>query len=92
VYQESFELFIRIHSMTFKLPKHETYELGNQIRRSADSVNSNIVEGYGRSECKWEFVRFLSYSHGSSLETQNHLEKIARLYPDLKKEVFQIIT
>jgi len=77
--------------LTLKLPKYETYELGSQLRRSADSVNSNIVEGYGRSEYKWEFVRFLSYSHGSSLETQNHLKKISILYPDIKKDALEIL-
>jgi len=32
--------------------------LGSQIRRSADSVVSNIVEGYGRRMYKAEYVRF----------------------------------
>lgn len=82
VYNESLNLFYRIHEISLKLPKHELYELGSQIRRSGDSVNSNIVEGYGRSDYKWEFVRFLSYSHGSSLETQNHYEKLKMLYPE----------
>lgn len=45
VYQGSFDLFIRIHEFSMKLLKYETYEQRNQIRRSADSVNSNIVEG-----------------------------------------------
>jgi len=59
VYRVSFDLFIRVHRFSFRLPKHETYELGSQIRRSADSVNSNIVEGYGRKQYKNDFIRFL---------------------------------
>jgi four helix bundle protein len=43
------ELIVVVHKMTLeKLPKFEMYEEGSQIRRSAKSISSNIVEGYGR--------------------------------------------
>ena len=54
VYQLSFDLFIRTHKFSFKMPKYETYELGSQVRRSADSINSNIIEDYGRNRYKKE--------------------------------------
>ncbi|MEM1121964.1 MAG: four helix bundle protein [Bacteroidota bacterium] len=56
VYQLSYDLSSRVHPFSFKMPKYETYELGSQIRRSADSVNSNIVEGYGRRRYKNDFI------------------------------------
>jgi len=83
VYKISFQLFIKTHQFTFRLPKYETYELGSQVRRSADSVNSNIVEGYGRRRYKKDFIKFLVYAHSSNLETDNHLKKIKLLYPSL---------
>lgn len=83
VYNISFDLFIRTHRFTRKMPKYETYELGSQLRRSADSINSNIVEGYGRRRYKNDFVKFLVYAHSSNDETINHLKKIEQLYPDL---------
>ena len=86
VYQRSFDLFLRLHKFSMKLPKHETYELGSQIRRSADSVNSNIVEGYGRRQYKREYVRFLIFSLASNDETVNHLRIISHLYPGLADE------
>jgi four helix bundle protein len=86
IYTISFDLFITSHMFTMKLPKYEMYELGSQIRRSADSVNSNIVEGYGRRAYKQDYLKFLTYSHASNLEVYNHLEKIAVLYPDLAEE------
>ena len=86
IYKISFDLFIRTHQFSFKMPKHETYELGSQIRRSADSVNSNIVEGYGRKRYKRDFIKFLIYSHSSNDETVNHLKKIAMVYPNLEDE------
>jgi len=63
-----------IHSMTLKkLPKHEMYEEGGQIRRSIKSVRSNIVEGYGRRRYKREFIRFLTYAQASCDESMDHL-------------------
>jgi four helix bundle protein len=81
IYQKSLELFFKTHKMSLNLPKHELYELGSQIRRSSDSINSNIVEGYGRKRYKADFIKFLVYAHSSCDETKNHLKKISFLYP-----------
>lgn len=82
VYKLSLELFYQVHPTTLKLPKHELYELGSQIRRSSDSIVTNIVEGYGRRRYKADFIKFLVYSHASCLETINHIETISTLYPN----------
>ncbi len=86
VYRISLDLFVKTHRFSFKMPKYETYELGSQLRRSADSVNSNIVEGYGRRSYKNDFIKFLIYSHSSNDETKNHLLKIKLVYPELSEE------
>jgi len=91
IYIISFDLFIKAHRFSMKLPKHELYELGDQLRRSSDSVNSNIVEGYGRKRYKNDFIKFLTYSHASNDETINHLKKINILYPDFEEETKQLI-
>ena len=83
IYNLSFELFIETHRLSFRLPKYELYELGSQLRRSSDSVNSNIVEVYGRRMYKADYIRFLVFSHSSCDETTNHILKITRLYPDI---------
>jgi four helix bundle protein len=83
VYNLSLELFYKCHLMSLKLPKYEMYELGSQLRRSSDSVATNIVEGYGRKRYKADFIKFLTYSWASSLETVFHIEKIAKLYPEI---------
>ncbi len=81
-----------IHKMSIeKLPKFEMYEEGAQIRRSAKSIRSNIVEGYGRRYYKNEFIKFLVYAHSSCDETIDHLDilyetgslKDEKLYRDL---------
>lgn len=84
IYKISFDLFIETHRASLLLPKYELFELGSQLRRSSDSVVSNIVEGYGRRIYKREYERFLIFSHSSNDETIAHLEKIIHLYPDLK--------
>ena len=77
VWQLARDLSVEIHRMTLKsLPKLEMYEEASQIRRSAKSIRSNIVEGYGRRRYKLEFVRFLTYAHASCDETIDHLETL----------------
>ncbi|WP_312344835.1 four helix bundle protein [Chryseobacterium binzhouense] len=90
IYKMAFDLFPKVHKASFFLPKYELYELGSQLRRSADSVVTNIVEGYGRSIYKNEYYRFLVFSHASNDETINHLEKIMVLYPEFSTE-FEVL-
>lgn len=87
IYNLSLSLFFKTHAVSLKLPKYELYELGSQIRRSSDSVVTNSVEGYGRRRYKQDFIKFLTYSHASNLETICHLEKLVLLYPDLANEM-----
>ena len=62
IYKIGLELFYIVHPASLKLPKYEMYELGSQLRRSADSVITNIVEGYGRSSYKKNMKDFW-FSH-----------------------------
>ena len=86
IYKKSFELAIMIHELSLKLPKSEQFVLGSQIRRSAQSTRSNIVEGYGRREYKAEFIRFLIFSQSSCDETISHLEMVIKIYPYILKD------
>ncbi len=92
IYKIALDLFYQTHPVSLKLPKHEMYELGSQLRRASDSIVSNIVEGYGRKKYKADFVRFLIFSHASCLETINHLEKLAHLYPQEKQILEHLYT
>jgi four helix bundle protein len=87
IYTLALSLFYRTHHVSLTVPKYELYELGSQIRRSSDSVVTNIVEGYGRKRYKMDFIKFLTYSHASNLETICHIEKLIVLYPDLSIEM-----
>src|SRR5882724_11549636 len=76
IWQEAQELSIKIHEMSFTLPKFEQFEEAQQIRRSVKSVRSNIVEGYGRRRYKQDFIRFLTFAIASNDETTDHLETL----------------
>lgn len=86
IYKMALDLFLKTHKVSFLLPKYELFELGSQLRRSSDSVITNIVEGYGRSCYKNDYIHFLVYSHASNDETINHLEKLIILYPNVSLE------
>ena len=57
--------------------KFAQYRVGRQITNSADSISSNIAEGYGRFFIK-ENINFCFYSRGSVLETKNWISKCDR--------------
>ncbi|PZX49785.1 four helix bundle protein [Algoriphagus ratkowskyi] len=90
IYKISFNLFINTHRFSMKLPNYELFELGSQLRRSSNSVNTNVVEGYGRRTYKNDLIKFLVYSEASGLETISHLEKIVALYPQLSLEAEEL--
>jgi len=72
VWQKSHLLVLEIYRITDSFPKKERFVLIQQIRRSAVSISSNIVEGKSRKTDK-EFVPFLHNSRGSLEETCYHL-------------------
>jgi four helix bundle protein len=87
IYKLSYDLAIKIHKMSLKLPQYEMYEEGSQIRRSSKAVTSCIVEGYGRKRYKADFIKFLIYAHASCDETILHLNFIKDTHKDNKKEI-----
>ena len=84
IYQLSFSLAIKVHKMTLTLPQYEMYEQGSQVRRSTKSIKDNIVEGYGRSKYKNEFIRFLVFAHASCDEAVPQLTMVDEIHFDSK--------
>ena len=88
VWQLSLELTDEADKFAHSFPKHELYSLSSQLRRAANSVSLNIVEGStGLSNA--EFKRFLRIANRSALEVVGclYLAK-RRLY--LNDEQFSI--
>lgn len=72
VWQKAHEFVLDIYMATKTLPPSERYGLTAQLRRSAASVATNIVEGYKRRSNK-DFAHFLNMAEGSLEEAKYHL-------------------
>ena len=73
VYKESKELVKSVYRLLEKVPKYETYALGDQLRRAVLSVPSNIAEGSGRFSIK-EKIHFIEIAYGSLTESLCQLD------------------
>jgi four helix bundle protein len=78
VFGEAEELAVLVYRLARKLPREELYGLGQQMRRAAVSVGSNIAEGCGRSGNR-ELMRFASIALGSATELEFQLRLARRL-------------
>lgn len=82
IWQVARDMTVVVHRMTLeKLPRFELHEEGSQIRRSAKSVRSNIVEGFGRRRYKQDFIKHLVYAEASCDETRDHLDTLFETAP-----------
>ena len=86
IYKISYDLAVKIHDASLKLPQYEIFEEGSQIRKSSKGIPSCVAEGYGRRRYKAEFIRFLIYAHASCDETIVHLNLIIDLHQSLSGE------
>lgn len=72
VWRKAHDLTLEICRLTKGFPRHKTYGLTSQIRRSAASVGANIAEGYGHVG-DGELARYLGIALSSSSELSYHL-------------------
>ena len=67
VWQKALDLSEIINEVVKQFPKEELYVLAAQIKRAADSVSLNIVEG-STGQSNPEFKRFLNIALRSDME------------------------
>src|SRR3954462_13729524 len=67
VWQKALEFSNEIDLINKKFPREELYSLSSQIKRAADSVVLNIVEG-STGQSIAEFKRFLNIALRSAIE------------------------
>jgi four helix bundle protein len=80
-YQKALELFDRVvDDISQFLSDRKLERLVSQQLASADSVCSNIEEGYGR-ESTVEYRRFLIIARGSLRETQGRYRRLRHWMP-----------
>src|SRR4051812_14089097 len=74
VYQQAFQMAMRIFELSRSFPKEETYSLTDQIRRSSRSVCANLAEAWRKRRYEKAFISKLSDSESEAAETQVWLE------------------
>jgi four helix bundle protein len=104
VWQRSMELVMAVYELAHRFPKHETYALSDQLRRSVVSIPSNIAEGQARQH-PGEFRQFLHMALGSAAEvntqviiayqlsyiTQAELQNVEKLINEVEKMAYAIL-
>jgi four helix bundle protein len=73
VWKRAHAMTLAVYKASEKFPRHETFGLTSQIRRSAASVPTNIAEGYALGSSA-NYLRHLNIAVGSLAETEYHLE------------------
>lgn len=97
VWKKAIDLVMKVYQLTKSFPRDELFGLTSQMRRSAVSIPSNIVEGKMRFSDK-EFRKFLliAYASASELETQLEISKRLELgelskYQDIENLLVEIL-
>lgn len=78
-WQRAMDLVAAVYEVAARLPAHELYGIGAQLRRAAVSIAANIAEGHGREDLG-DYLRHLSFALGSAAEVETLLLLIERLY------------
>jgi four helix bundle protein len=71
-WQKSRNFVKDIYDTTSNFPKEEIYGITSQIRRASVSIPTNVAEGAGR-RTDAQFLTFLDYALGSTIEVENLL-------------------
>ncbi|HRN71136.1 MAG TPA: four helix bundle protein [Candidatus Woesebacteria bacterium] len=79
VWKKGHSYVLRIYKITYKFPQEEKYGLGDQLRRAAVSITSNISEGFYRRTSA-DKVYFYTCALSSLGETQNQIIIALDLY------------
>lgn len=72
VWQKAHNLVLNIYKITKSFPMEERYGLVAQLRRSAASIPTNIVEGFKRKSKK-DYAHFINVADASLEETEYHI-------------------
>ena len=89
VWQKAHKLTLEIYLITKNFPSEEKFGLTSQLRRSASSIPTNIVEGFKR-KTKRDYVHFLNLAD-ASLEETKYLIILSKDLEYINKKVFDDI-
>ena len=87
IWQKAIDVAAMVYEVCDMFPKYEVFALGDQLRRAAVSISSNIAEGSSRSS-NAEFIHYLEISIGSAFEVETQL-LIARKRNYIAEEAYE---
>ena len=77
-WQKAMDLAVAVYALTARKPFSRDFALVDQIHKAANSVPSNIAEGFERGS-RAEFHRFLSIAKASCAEVRTQIHLAHRL-------------
>jgi four helix bundle protein len=89
VWAKAHALMLNVNRIARRIPREYT-SLRGQMRRAAESIPTNIVEGSGRNSNR-EFASYLQTSISSSSELEYHL-RVAYDYALISSQVWRALT
>jgi four helix bundle protein len=96
-YKTAHVLVLKIYKAVKHFPAEERFALGNQMRRSAVSITSNIAEGFSRNTAK-DKSQFYAMAKGSATELHSQALVAKDLlyitefdYKDLENDIINTI-
>jgi four helix bundle protein len=78
VWQLAMEVVVASYTVAERFPRHELYGLGQQVRRSAVSIPSNVAEGHNRHATR-AYLNHVNIALGSQAELETQVEVAIRL-------------
>jgi len=87
VWHKAVDLILQIDEVIKKLPRSESYSLGDQIRRAVLAISTNIAEGTGRNSKK-EASYFFNVARGSTYEVAS-LSKVLNIKGYINEEILE---
>ena len=87
VWHKAVDLILQIDEVVKKLPRSESYSLGDQIKRAVLAISTNIAEGTGRNSKK-EASYFFNVARGSTYEVAS-LAKVITMQGYLNEETLE---
>ena len=77
IWKEGIDMAVDIYNISKRGELAKDFGLKDQVRRSAVSIPANIAEGFEYDNNN-EFIRYLTYSKGSTGELRSHVTILER--------------
>jgi four helix bundle protein len=89
IWKDGIDMAVDIYNLSKEGELSKDFGLKDQVRRSAVSISANIAEGFEYDNNN-DFIRYLTYSKGSTGELRSHvtiLEKTGYISKEIASDI-----